>query len=62
MDKYIKFFDEQGNQIMNDFKCSWGCPVGAKIVFGGLGYFNAIKRIEKEDGSLEITVRKKVKG
>jgi hypothetical protein len=55
---YIRFYDESGKQIMNQFKAGWGCPIGCKIIFGELGRYKAIHRVELPDGSLEITVRK----
>ena len=59
IDHFIKFTDENGKQITAPFKSGWGVPVGSKIAFGGLGYWTAIKRVERADGTLEITVRKK---
>jgi hypothetical protein len=58
IDHFIKFYDEQGKQIIAPFKSGWGVPVGSKIHFGGKGYWTAIKRVERADGSLEIVVRK----
>jgi hypothetical protein len=55
----IIIHDELGKQVTYPFKSNWGCPVNSQVSLGKDNLYEIIKRVERADGTLEITVRKK---